>query len=112
MKGYELMDNKATTIPPKILENLKKSKKHVNNITCFECGYVGMMGLKESSYGKLAAIIVSILLTVVGFAGMALFIGPVWSGLISIFSFFGFYQLFHRVRYICPNCEKELRPAK
>lgn len=106
------MENDPTIIQPKILENLKKHKKHANNITCFECGYVGMMGVKKNEWSDSIAIFVSAATAFVLFLFLTIMIGIFWAGVIAVLNFFGFYSLMNRIKYVCPNCEKELRPVK
>ena len=91
-------------LPPKILENLKGYKEHHNNMTCLECGYIGMMGVKSKKinyfYCFLEASFIAIVFAIFNIYG--LFITPLIWG-----SAFGICELFNeKVFLFCPNCQK------
>jgi len=86
----------TTAIPNHILESLKKFEDH-KTVTCLECGYAGMMGIKKNIvpwYVSWWAIAVVIVVFGAGFVfGLVL-------GLLRL--------AFVKQLVICPSCNSEL----
>jgi len=101
----------ANALPENIRINLKKHPRHAAGMTCLECGYTGLMGIKTtwkpwyatwwgSTFFSGAAACVAFVLFG-GFGLMAAFvIGAIVSGLAMSGS---------RNIYSCPNCEADLQ---
>lgn len=96
----------ATMLPPPILEKLKLHKAHHPDVTCMECGYKGMMGIKSDGARFGISFLIALALTI-GFAPFGLF-GFVWSPAIFGFSFMIALQRTAKPVVTCPNCDKDL----
>ncbi len=93
-------------IPPNILESLKEHKEHRDNVPCLECGYKGLMGVKDYTFKPFATILLStgmmILAAVFGIYGI------IWSPAIFGAALPLFWIKTARQILICPNCKKDL----
>ncbi len=90
-------------LPEKIRLNLKKFKTH-RDVTCLECGYVGLMGINNS---KLKAVFFWLIMV-----GLCIFLSAIGISFYVIFfiAFFSiiFKKIFFGDSVVCPNCENEL----
>ncbi len=96
------MEN-STQLPERVRLNLKKYQKH-RNLTCLECGYVGLMGINNS----LASTIIfwSFIIFLAFFLS---FIGiHFYLILMTVFFLPIFKKLFFGDKVVCPNCERHL----
>ena len=95
--------NETTNVSSKILENLKKCKKHVS-ILCLECGYNGLMGVKseKSQWGRALLFGTGIALISMNFIGLSNSV-IVWGLAVGALS-----EVFKTRTLLCPNCEKDL----
>jgi predicted RNA-binding Zn-ribbon protein involved in translation (DUF1610 family) len=87
--------------PANILESLKEFNEHAKNITCLECGYVGMMGIKAPIVPWYASWwTIGVVIVVFALFGGAGFVFGIVLGLIR----------FAVTRYlvVCPSCRREL----
>lgn len=99
------MDNElqpSNTLPPEIQENLEKYRQHSDNITCFECGYTGLMGIKKQGYEPVTATALATL-TVVLAAFMG-FLGLMYIIAIFIVSWLIFLKATANPILCCPCC--------
>lgn len=91
-------------LPENIRLNLKKFDQH-REVTCLECGYIGLMGLKNSRVGTVTFWVIMaglcIFLTIIGFNFLFIF----FIALISII----FKRLILGDKVVCPSCEKDLK---
>jgi len=97
-------------LPEHIRQNLKKYHRYVERLTCLECGYVGLMGVKAdikpwyatwwggALLGGIAATLVSALFG--GGLMVAVIVGAVVGGVA---------QLAGTTIISCPNCEADLQ---
>lgn len=105
-------DSTATyALPDHIRKNLKRHQRHAPGMTCLECGYTGLMGIKSSwkpwyaswwgstLLSTAAACVAFVLFGGIGIAA-AFIVGAVVSGLAMSGS---------RDIYSCPNCEAHLQ---
>lgn len=101
------------TLPSHIRDNLKHYDKHHENMTCLECGYKGMMGVKRIETPPIASMwviipsvmVLSFLLHAATGAGLiaAIVLGVIGALLNSAAS---------TTVLDCPNCNEELAPKK
>lgn len=93
-------------IPPKILENLKQYPKH-RNVTCLECGYVGIAGIKKNGrrwvWSFFIALFYTILLAMFGVWGLFLS-GCIFGGVYGVA-----WQVTAKPTVSCPSCNQELK---
>ena len=105
-------------LPEKIRANLAKFNKHTN-LTCLECGYVGLVGVVRKKYEfKLAWFVPFLLVTLYTIFVMSLaLLNPfspslnmpnIWFSLISG-GVAGIFGTEIKMVYSCPNCESELQ---
>jgi hypothetical protein len=100
----------ATALPPHVLENLRKFKTHSHPVTCLECGYQGIMGIKKKG-GRLflsaaGALVVTVIAAVAGAFGMI--VSPVILGASGAM----IYHSTARPIVNCPNCGVDLSIQK
>lgn len=109
-----MTENKQTSeaismIPSHILEVLKEFKEHRDNMTCLECGYKGMMGVKDNGMKPFSsafwALLVVFCVGVFGlvgiFASPAIF-GAAWAFIMKASA---------KPILACPNCKSNLHLA-
>jgi hypothetical protein len=96
----------STRIPPPILAKLKQHKEHHPDVTCLECGYQGMMGLKSRGVRPFLSMFWAILITL-GFAWMGLW-GLVISPALLGVSWVVIMNRTTKPIVICPNCDNDL----
>ncbi len=95
-------------LPEHIRQNLKKYRQHAERITCLECGYMGLMGIKAESWyakwwggallGGIAATLVSVLF------GGGLMVAVVAGGVVGVVASWVGTTIIS-----CPNCEADLQ---
>lgn len=96
-------DAQQKNIPPEILANIKKYKKHVT-ITCLECGYTGLMGVKAEKTKWPNCFLLAILVTLIAADFVSLGMLPgVFGATVGISS-----GILKRSTLLCPSCEKDL----
>lgn len=97
------------SVPEKIRENLKQYSKHLN-LTCLECGYVGLMGVSgidESKKNKWGIWVLGGLGFVVGLSYG--FVAAIVLGAIGgIFLALSDREKI-KTHVVCPSCLKELK---
>lgn len=93
-------------IPAHILEKLRNHTDHHHDVTCLECGYKGMMGIKSDGARFVLSLFVALLLTI-GFSTFGLY-GFIWSPAIFGLSFVIALQRTAKPIVTCPNCAKDL----
>lgn len=97
-------------LPEHIRQNLKKYRQHAERITCLECGYVGLMGIKADTkpwYAKWwgSTLLAAIAATLVSaFLGGGLMVAAVVGGVVGVVT-----QLAGTTILSCPNCEAHLQ---
>lgn len=90
-------------LSPKILSNIKKFKKR-QSILCLECGYNGLMGVKEEKIKFGRCFLFATIATLIAADFCSLYTLPMVFGAV-----FGIgTALFLKITLLCPNCEKEL----
>jgi endogenous inhibitor of DNA gyrase (YacG/DUF329 family) len=95
-----------TIIPPNILEKLKRYGEHQPDVTCLECGYQGMMGLKSRGVRPFLSMACAILITL-GFAWFGLW-GLVISPAMLGVSWIVVMSQTAKPIVTCPNCDNDL----
>ena len=92
--------NGAKEIPGHILESIKKFEDH-QTVTCLECGYNGMMGVKANIVPWYVSWwTISIVIVVFAIFGGAGFVFGLVLGLLRL--------AFVKHLVVCPNCNSEL----
>lgn len=98
-------------LPEHVRKNLKKHRSHVPGLTCLECGYAGLMGVKASYKPWYATWWGSTLLSSVAacvafamFGGIGVLTAFVVGALVSGVAMSGYRDI-----YSCPNCEVDLQ---
>lgn len=90
-------------LPENIRLNLKKFDQH-REVTCLECGYIGLMGIKKSNSTIFFWIVlfgVNFILAMMGIGFLVMFI---FSCICMVFKAKVFGQ-----DVVCPSCESELK---
>jgi hypothetical protein len=107
----------AEVIPEKIRKNLAKYEKHIN-LTCLECGYVGLMGhVREEKKYRTPLVVISLIIilffavtnlvpSLYGYGFLTAYI-PMWMKL-GAGILIGVFIVKRSNILQCPNCEKEL----
>lgn len=90
----------SATIPPHIRESLKQFDDH-EELTCLECGYSGLMGVKENIIPWYATWW-SIIFLIVAFAPFG------GSGIVFGFILGVLRQVVTKSIVVCPSCKSEL----
>ena len=90
-------------LPENIRLNLKKFDQH-REVTCLECGYIGLMGIKKSN----STVIFWIVLFGVNFVLAATGIGFLFMFIFSCICMV-FKSLVLGQNVVCPNCENNLK---
>ncbi|WP_146030574.1 hypothetical protein [Castellaniella caeni] len=97
----------TTTLSPHVLENLRKFKTHSHALTCLECGYQGIMGIKKKGgrpfLSVAGALVVTVLAAVWGAFGII--VSPVILGASGAM----IYHSTAKPTLNCPNCSADLR---
>lgn len=96
-----------TMIPPEVLEKIKQHKEHHPDVTCLECGYKGMMGVKSDGARLGLSALIALIFTI-GFMPFGLY-GLIWSPVIFGFCFAISLQRTAKPIVTCPVCEKDLQ---
>jgi DNA-directed RNA polymerase subunit RPC12/RpoP len=96
----------SAVIPADVLKNLKMHAAHRDNVTCLECGYKGMMGIKSAGTRPVLALCAALGLVVV-FATFGLY-GITISSAIFGASAMLFWKGTAKPTLSCPNCGKDL----
>lgn len=98
------MNDSQHVLPENIRKNLKMYEQH-RHMTCLECGYVGLVGVKKAVPPALLSWFV--LIPVIVFMTFILSLGMIHSLILG--TFFGLIRvIFSQYLVVCPNCEKEL----
>jgi hypothetical protein len=98
-----MSDRPQQNIPPEILENIKKYKKHVT-ITCLECGYTGLMGVKSDKTKWLNCFLLGAIVTTLAAGVVSLNMLPIIFGAtVGISS-----EIVKKFILQCPSCGKDL----
>lgn len=109
------MSNAAfTVLPENIRANLAKCNNH-KEMTCLECGYVGLMGVlrTEVKYRYPVIALALILIAILGIFDFSTILAkgvngvPFWSYVLAALIFSPFLKT-EKKFWLCPNCEKEL----
>lgn len=91
-------------IPQEILEELNKYKKHVDNRTCLNCGYIGPMGIKNFKLTAIHSLIIG------AFIFVPLYFWLNLSPIIVIISMWIILALIEsyiqKTLTVCPKCGK------
>jgi len=96
------MNEPSHILPEKIRKNLKVHEQH-RHMTCLECGYVGLVGVKKAvppallSWFILIPAIIFVTFIMGTFHGV---IFGIFVGLIRV--------IFSQYLVVCPNCEQEI----
>ena len=98
------MNENHTQLPDHIRENLKKFNTH-RQVTCLECGYVGLMGINNSKTSIaifwMVLIAVCIFLATLGISFYIIFFMVFFVGI--------FKKLLFGDNVVCPSCERDLK---
>jgi len=96
----------VSVVPPQILEKLKQHEEHQPDVTCLECGYQGMMGIKSRGIRPFLSMFLAILFA----CGFAFF--GVWGIWLTPALLGGAWVVFMgqtaKPIVTCPNCNKDL----
>ena len=93
-------------IPAHILEKIKQHKTHHPDVTCLECGYKGMMGIKSNGSKPFSSASWALIFTFwAGWLGAA---GIIISSAIFGAAWVVFMRLSAKPVVNCPNCDKDL----
>jgi predicted RNA-binding Zn-ribbon protein involved in translation (DUF1610 family) len=110
------MEPNGTSAQPGVLSehirrNLKKYRQHAEGITCLECGYVGLMGIKAcikpwyaTWWGSILLAAIAASIASVLFGGIGTVVAVVGGGLASALTLSGSRDI-----HSCPNCEADLQ---
>jgi hypothetical protein len=91
-------------LPDDIRQNLKKYKNHIS-LTCLECGYIGLMGVKK----VIAPWFFSWFVIIAATAYLFLMTGmPFYVVLCAAFAIGAFRGALSKREVECPNCHKTL----
>lgn len=113
MNGNESPSGSTATfvLPDHIRKNLKKCQRHATGMTCLECGYTGLMGIKSSWkpwyatwWGSTLLSAVAACVAFVLFGGIGMVAAFVVGALVSGLAMSGSRDI-----YSCPSCEADLQ---
>lgn len=101
-----MTDIASNRLPPEVLSELKQYKAHRENLTCLECGYRGMMGIKKSGGRPALTFFIAVVLTCVaaGLGASGVFLTPMIFGALLPLC----WVLTSEPVYSCPSCKAEL----
>ena len=93
-------------LPPNILAELKQYKAHRDNLTCLECGYRGMMGVKKGGGRPFMTVFIAVVLTAVAaeLGASGLLLSPAILGVLLPVC----WRLTSEPIFACPSCKAEL----
>lgn len=105
-------DASATyALPEHVRMNLKKHQRHASGMTCLECGYTGLVGVKSSWkpwyatwWGSTLLSAAAACVAFVLFGGIGVVAAFVVGALVSGVAMSGSHEI-----YSCPNCEADLQ---
>lgn len=95
-----------TVVPTHILEKLKIHQSHHPDVTCMECGYKGMMGIKSNGSKPLMSAFWAMVITF--WAGWFGAFGIVISPAIFGAAWAIIMRASSKPLVTCPNCDKDL----
>lgn len=96
----------VSVLPPHILESLKSHVEHRDGVTCLECGYKGMMGVKANGAKPVSSAFWALL--IVFWAGWFGALGIVVSPAIFGAAWVIIMKASAKPILSCPNCKVDL----
>lgn len=93
-------------IPQNILESLKEFKEHRDNVPCLECGYKGLMGVKDYTFKPFLS--TALAFGMVIFAALFGLYGIILSPAVFGASWALFLIKTSKQILTCPNCKTDL----
>lgn len=97
----------VSLIPQHILENLKSHVQHRDGVTCLECGYKGMMGIKAKGSKPFSSAFWALVIVFWAgwFGAVGIIISPAIFGAAWVF----ILQASAKPILSCPNCKADIR---